>query len=126
MRRVVVVVAVWLGLVAGVALCAYRFDDGAASGRGWALYGYREVLKKQIRGTAHARPGVVWLGDSTMLGLIRPSYPQMLQGVLPDVSARVLGFIGSDFFTYYPVVGALLAVHRPAVLVLVAHLRLFS
>jgi hypothetical protein len=126
MRRVAIIVAVWLGLVVGVALGAYRFDDGAALGRGWTLYGYREALKKQIRGTARARPGIVWLGDSTMLGLTRPSYPQMLQGVLPDVSARVLGFIASDFFTYYPVVGALLTVHRPAVLVMVAHLRLFN
>lgn len=126
MRRVAVIVSVWLVLLVGGALGAYEFGDGAAAARGWTLYGYREILKKQIRQTSRSRPGVVWLGDSTMLGLRRPSYPQMLEGVLPDVSARVLGFIGSDFFTYYPVVGELLTVHRPAVLVMVAHLRLFN
>jgi hypothetical protein len=125
MRRVATIVGVWLACVLVVAVGYYHYDDGTAASRGWAVYRYREVLKNQIRKTSRSRPGVVWLGDSTMLGLSRPSYPQLLQGVLPDVSARVLGVLGSDFFTYYPVVGALLAVHRPGVLVTVAHLRLF-
>jgi hypothetical protein len=126
MRRVAIIVGVWLAIVVGVALGGHRYESGAATSRGWGLYAYRELLKKQIRRTSKSKPGVVWLGDSTMLGLRRPSYPQLLQGVLPNVSSRVLGFIGSDFFTYYPVVGQLLAVHRPAVLVMVAHLRLFQ
>src|SRR5689334_5769279 len=125
MRRVAVIVGTWLALVVGIAVGACHYDDGAAAGTGWSRYGYREILKKQIRKLSRSRPGVVWLGDSTMLGLRRPSYPQLLQGVQPDVGSRVIGFIGSDFFTYYPVVGHLLTVHRPAVLVMVAHLRLF-
>ena len=125
MRRVAVIVTSWLVLVVGIAVGSYRFESGAASSAGWSVYAYREILKKQIRKTSRSRPGVVWLGDSTMLGLRRTSYPQMLQGVLPDVQSRVLGFIGSDYFTYYPIVGELLTVHRPAVLVMVAHLRLF-
>src|SRR5258705_7795916 len=108
MRRVAVIVATWLVLVVGVAVGSYRFESGAASSAGWSLYGYRELLKKQIRKTSRSLAGVVWLGDSTMLGLRLTSYPQMLQGVLPDVQSRVLGFIGSDYFTYYPIVGALL------------------
>jgi hypothetical protein len=125
MRRVIVIVGVWIILVAGAALGGYNFENGAAISTGWSRYGYRETLKNQIRTTWRSRPGVIWLGDSTMLGMRRPSYPQFLQGVLPNVSSRVLGFIGSDFFTYYPVVGHLLTVHRPVVLVMVAHLRLF-
>jgi hypothetical protein len=125
MRRVAAIVGVWLAIVVGVGLGAYQYESGAAASHGWTMYGYREILKKQIRKTSRSQPGVVWLGDSTMLGLRRPSYPQLLQGVLPEVPSRVLGFIGSDFFTYYPVVGELLGIHRPAVLVMVAHLRLF-
>ena len=125
MRRVAAIVAIWLAIVVGVGAGSYTLENGAAQSAGWSIYGYREILKKQIRKASRSRPGVVWLGDSTMLGLRRPSYPQMLGGVLPDVSSRVLGFIGSDFYTYYPIVGALLTVHRPGVLVMVAHLRLF-
>jgi hypothetical protein len=125
MRRVTVILGLWLVLIVGAAVAGYRYESGRAASRGWTLYGYREILRKQLRETSRSRPGVVWLGDSTMLGLKRPSYPQLLQGVEPDVSASVLGFIGSDFFTYYSLVGELLATHRPAVLVTVAHLRLF-
>jgi hypothetical protein len=125
MRRVTVIVGLWLAIVVAAGIGGYNFENGAASTAGWNRYGYREVLKKQIRKTARSRPGVIWLGDSTMLGLRRPSYPQILDGVVPEVTSRVLGFIGSDFFTYYPVVAQLVTIHRPGVLVMVAHLRLF-
>jgi hypothetical protein len=66
------------------------------------------------------------MGDSTIMGLTNKSYPQILGGVLPHGSYAVMGFLGSDFFTYYALTGALLERDRPDVLVIVAHLRLFA
>src|SRR5690242_5862720 len=125
LRRVTVIVGVWLGLLLAAVAGYVQVEGDAAVARGLDRYVYRESLKRQLARTSGTPPDVVWLGDSTMLGLIRPSYPQLLGGVLPDVPSRVIGFLGADFYTYYPCVGALLAVHHPAVLVLVAHLRLF-
>jgi hypothetical protein len=125
-RRVAVIVVVWLSLLVAAGTAYVRSEGDAALALGSYRHFYRTVLQGQILELSHSRPGIVWLGDSTILALRATSYPQILQGVLPNVTSRVAGYIGSDFYTYYPFVTALLAVHRPAVLVMVAHLRLFA
>lgn len=126
MTRVVIIVVVWLAVLVGGGWLYVAQMGREAWARGADRYLYRITLERQIEEMAAARPDVVWMGDSTVLGLRAISYPQVLRGGLPGVSYAVMGYLGSDFYTFYPVVGDLLEHHRPAVLVIVAHLRLFS
>jgi hypothetical protein len=123
--RIAVIVTAWLGVVAVAAVAYWLVAGDAALLRGRQRYAYRESLKAQVEQIAATRPSVLWMGDSTILGLTTISYPQMVQGGLPGVSSTVIGFPGCDYFTYYPLVGDLLSRYRPAVLVIVAHLRFF-
>ena len=125
-HRVVVILTVWIALVVAGATAYVIVEGEAAEAYGRVRYIHRDTLERQINRTADSKPRVVWMGDSTVLGLRTRSYPQLLGGVLPHTTSTVMGFIGSDFFTYYPVVAALLERHRPNVLVIVAHLRLFA
>ncbi len=125
-RRVVVIVAVWITLVVAASAWYVAAEGDAAELRGRVRYGYRGVLRAQVARAARERPTVVWMGDSTILALRSISYPQLLHGVVPGISSMVMGVIGADFYTYYPLVADLLAVQRPGVLVMVAHLRLFA
>jgi hypothetical protein len=124
-HRLAAIVVGWLGVL--LAACAIYWPVAAddAVFRGRRRYAYRESLKHQLERTVAERPEVLWMGDSTILGLRADSYPQIVKGGLPEISSGVIGFFGCDYFTYYPLVADLLTRHRPAVLVLVAHLRLF-
>jgi hypothetical protein len=101
-------------------------EGNAAEARGRARYDYRARVKEQLQGVARTHPQVVWMGDSTILGFRSVSYPQLLGGAVPGVNSAVMGILGADFFTYYPLVAELLTTHPPDVLVIVAHLRLFA
>ena len=126
MRRPAAIASVWLATLF-VAAWSYVATMGeAAATLGRDRYRYRIALEGQLARAAKARPGVLWLGDSTILGLRDVSYPQLVHGAAPGVPYQVTGFVGSDFCTYYPFVAALLERTRPLVLVLVAHLRLFD
>jgi hypothetical protein len=123
--RIAIIVTAWLGVVAVAGVAYWLVAGDAALQRGRQRYLYRETVKQQVERTAAARPTVVWIGDSTIIGMGTISYPQIVKGGLPGVSFRVIGFPGCDYFSYYPIVGDLLSRYRPAVLVMVAHLRLF-
>lgn len=116
----------WLALVLAVAWGYVALEGDRALARGRRRYLYRHSLARQLRDALRARPEVVWLGDSTILGVRDRSYPQIVRGAVAKTPSAVIGYLGCDFFTYYPVVAGLLAEHRPAVLVMVAHLRLFG
>lgn len=71
---------------------------------------------------------VVWLGDSTIVPLPIPSYPQRMAPLLErrGIRSRVVSGLGFDFYPFYLLTPAVLERLRPDVLVLVAHLRYFS
>jgi hypothetical protein len=124
-RRVAVIVAAWLATLAG-AVAAYQWLTGdAAVERGRERFLYRATLKQQLEDVVREQPAIVWMGDSTMFGITRIAYPQLVGRAMPGTSWGLIACAGCDFFAYYPVVGELLTRWRPAVLVLVAHLRFF-
>ena len=125
MRRVAAITGTWIGLLVAAAAAYIWPAEGVALERALQRYNYRESLKDQLRDVERDRPVVVWMGDSTMIGIKLATYPPLVGRMLPDVPWGKVAFFGSDFFTFYPIVGELLEHHRPALLVLVAHLRFF-
>ena len=123
--RIAVIVTAWLGVIVVAAVAYWHVAGDAALKRGQDRYRYRESLKVQAKMTSAERPKVLWMGDSTTLALSSISYPQIVQGGRPGVSWKSVGVPGADYFTYYPFLAELLSKYRPAVLVVVAHLRLF-
>ena len=62
MRRVAVIVCVFLLLVATAGVTVYRTADPSARTTGLILYGHRKVLA-DLAGAVRTRPQVVWPGD---------------------------------------------------------------
>jgi hypothetical protein len=125
-RRVTIVVVVWLVTLVALARVYVAVMGDVAERRGVARYQYRANFEAQLAETMRTRPAVVWLGDSTIMAFNGPSYPQLIKGGVAGVSSVVAGFPGADAYAFYPFVAGLLEYHRPLVLVLVASLRLFS
>jgi len=103
----------------------------AALERGKKLYYYRDFFDRVLARTPTLRERslLLWLGDSTIIRLSRPSYPQLL---IPRVRANagtetlVVAYYGFDPFAYYFVVGGLVEAVDPSVVAIVAHLRAFG
>lgn len=125
MRRASVIVGVCIAttaVAAGAFSCAF---GTRAMARGRGLYDYRLGLERQLAAAAAVRPQVVWLGDSTVLGLRDVSYPQVIARRHPELRSTVIGALGADPYFEYFAMNGVVALH-PAVIVLVAHLRLFD
>ena len=131
MRRLLVV-ALGFAITLGTAVAvASWYAQPAAVLAGRKLYWYRTQVEGKLR--PWARPGafrdrVVWIGDSTILGFRNPSYPQILEPELRrrGAQSRVLGAFGLDSYGQYFTLGRVLATLDPSIVVLVAHLRLFT
>ncbi|HWP65495.1 MAG TPA: hypothetical protein VNO26_06255 [Candidatus Limnocylindria bacterium] len=97
---------------------------------GIELYQYRQYFDRILGDTAPraTRPMVVWLGDSTIMGGERPSYPQLLRGQLHRKNADSLVIAGAAFdpYIYYFAVGRVIERLNPSVVIMVAHLAAFS
>jgi hypothetical protein len=131
-RRVLGIVSVYCVTLALAAWGGVHAWGDAADKAGEELYPYRTIVRRQLaprkRDKRPSTRSLVWLGDSTMLGLRGLSYPQLLEPTLSlaGVRSRVVGWLGMDFYDYYFLTPAILRELRPDVLVLVAHLRLFA
>jgi hypothetical protein len=126
MARIVVILASFLacsGLI--VWLVATTVGVGAMR-RGSEAYGYRPGLKQLLAARPPARRLVAWVGDSTILGRRRPSFPQLLRPSLRKLGADgiVLAGPGFDPFVHYFLMGRILE-QDPEVVVLVARLSAF-
>jgi hypothetical protein len=99
----------------------------AARGRGANLYVYRQYFNRILGAPTPAeRPLVVWLGDSTIMGAKRPSYPHVLKPLLRQggVDTLVIAGAGFDAYVHYFLIGRVLELD-PALVVIVAHLASF-
>jgi hypothetical protein len=132
MRRVLGIVSVYSAALALAAWAAIRAWGVDADRAGRDVYPYRAIVAKQLAAwRPPVRPSertVVWLGDSTVLGLRGISYPQVLEPTLraAGIRTRIVGWLGMDFYGYYFLTTTIVRELRPDVLVVVAHLRLFA
>ena len=95
--------------------------------RGSHGYVYRQFFDKILGDPTPApRPLVVWMGDSTIMGNVRPSYPQLLRPslLLQNTDSLVIAGAGFDAYVHYFLIGRVLEL-EPAVVVIVAHLSAF-
>src|SRR5262249_18761342 len=76
----------------------------------------------------HDQSRIVWLGDSTIMGVKRPSYPQLLRAQFSrnDIDTKVVAGAGFDPYVYYFLVGRIVERLDPDVVVMVAHLASFQ
>ncbi len=128
MRRVSGIAATFLVAVAMVTWTAARRLGAGAVAVGRDLYSHRDILRAHVVRRFPDRPLVVWLGDSTIVTMGRPSYPELigaLVGRSEPVESRVVALPGLDFFHFYFLLGPVLDL-RPDVVVLLAHLRMFN
>jgi hypothetical protein len=118
--------AACIGLLAW--LIAARLGPEAVA-RGTELYHYRlyfdQLFAKPFQ---RERPMVVWLGDSTIMGTKRPSYPHLLREQLArkNTGMRVIAGAGFDSYVYYFIMDRILDHFDPHVVVMVAHLASFQ
>ena len=87
MRRIAIILAVWISVVLAVGAGYVAVEGELAAKRGKERYLYRRLLQDQLARVRTSRPDVVWMGDSTILSLGVTSYPQILKGVLPDATS---------------------------------------
>lgn len=126
MRRVLVIVTVFLlGLATVVGIAVAQWGE-AALARGARTYRYRTNLATRIRRPPAARRLVFWLGDSTVMAMRRASYPQLLRGRLAKagVSSVVVAAPAFDAFSYYYLMGPIMDA-EPDLIVVVARLSAF-
>ena len=124
-------IAVSFAVCVGVLAWLIAATVGAAAvGRGAELYHYRQYFGRLFATPPlpHDRLRVVWLGDSTIMGVKRPSYPQLLRAHFKsnNVDTRVIAGAGFDPYVYYDLVGPILERFAPDVVVMVAHLASFQ
>lgn len=128
MRRVAIIA---LSFAASVGLAWWWAADrfGAEADKaGKTLYRYHDGYELLTRKFSRRGPLVVWLGDSTIMGLLRPSYPQLIAPRLQataGVGSRAIAGPAFDFFTYYFLMGRVLDM-EPDLVVIVAHLASFA
>jgi hypothetical protein len=97
--------------------------------QGTQLYQYRWYFAHVFDdATARERPLVVWLGDSTIMGAKRPSYPQLLRQQLDrkNADSKIIAGAAFDAYVYYFIVGRVIERLDPSVVVMVAHLSAFA
>lgn len=127
MRRVALIVCVFLLLVAAAGVAIYRTADPSARTTGLVLYGHRKVLA-DLAGAVRTPPQVVWEGDSTLMRVAQyPSYVDFIKRDVLDparVGTLMLAAPGMDAYSYWSLSGRIAAL-RPKLVVLVANLRTF-
>jgi hypothetical protein len=127
MRRVAVIVCVFLLLVAAAGVAVYRTADPGARTTGLVLYGHRKVLA-DLDAAARWQPQVIWVGDSTLMRVPQyPSYADLLKRDVLDparVPSLMLAAPGIDGYAYWNLRGRIAALH-PKLVVLIANLRTF-
>lgn len=129
MRRVIVIALSFvLALAAGAWLTVRSWGD-VARFAGHQLYAYREGYRMMIKRIApRYQRHVVWMGDSTIMGIVQPSYPQVLAPRLlgqDHIASQVVASAGFDFYNYYFLMGPVLDL-EPDLIVIVAHLASFN
>src|SRR5690348_9124503 len=128
MRRIVVIVSVFLAIVATAGVVVYRLGGPTARRTGLVLYGHRKLLA-DLDAAVGTAPQVVWLGDSTLMRIPQyPSYVDMVQHDLLDAvhaGSLMLAAPGMDAYSYWSLSGRVAALH-PRVVVLIANLRTFA
>ncbi len=124
MRRLTILGLAFSG-VATALLTASLFalaDDATRLGRQRTRY--RAAVRVPLARPVSDRPGVVFMGDSTIYGA--SAYPNHIAKVLRDTAdVRAIRYPGFDFYHHYFSLGEVLEL-EPAVIVLVAHLRMFG
>jgi hypothetical protein len=127
MRRVAVIVCVFLVLIAAAGIGVYRTADPSAHTTGLVLYGHRKVLA-DLTSAVRVQPQVVFVGDSTLMRLAQyPSYVDFLKRDVLDpahVGTLMLASPGIDAYAYWNLSGRIAALH-PKLVVLIANLRTF-
>src|SRR5262249_34454197 len=127
MRRVLVIVLTFVLTVGASAWLILDDWNVAAWNAGQKVYYYRNLFRVATKRNAPpAVPLVVWMGDSTITNIPRPSYPQYLAPRFSSrhIASQVVAAPAFDFFTYYFLMGPVLDMH-PDVIVMVAHLAAF-
>ena len=127
MRRVLVIVLTFVLTVGASAWLILDDWNVAAWNAGQKVYYYRNLFRVATKRKAPpAVPLVVWMGDSTITNIPRPSYPQYLAPRFSSrhIASQVVAAPAFDFFTYYFLMGPVLDMH-PDVIVMVAHLAAF-
>jgi len=106
-------------LVAASVAIGWYWQGGVAAGR----HAYRDLLevRETLERPVTRRPVVVWLGDSTIMGKAKVSYPRRLEerlrGTL-DVENRIVATGGLHFESYFCLMGAVLTLKPDAVVVI--------
>ncbi|HXJ33940.1 MAG TPA: hypothetical protein VMS22_07840 [Candidatus Eisenbacteria bacterium] len=132
MGRVARILAVWAAALVVAATLALARLGPRVDHQGREAYSHRAFVAAGFDpwspAEAALRETVVWLGDSTVVALPIPSYPQEMAPALErrGIRSRVVAGLGLDFYPFYLLTPAVLGRLRPDVLVLVAHLRYFS
>ncbi len=132
MGRVARILAAWAAALVVVATLALVRVGPRIDREGREAYVHRAFVAAGFEAwspdEAALTKTVVWLGDSTIVALPIPSYPQEMAPALElrGIRSRVVAGLGLDFYPFYLLTPAVLERLRPDVLVLVAHLRYFS
>jgi len=119
MRRATTIVAVWLLVLAGLAISRIW-------SRGLSPPDARdETIVADVERADPLAPLVVWVGDSTIRPMGQWTYPELVAGAFlapAHVDSVVRAEVGFTFYQYYCLVGAMTAA-RPSLVVLVLNLR---
>jgi hypothetical protein len=114
--------------VATVALASWATVAGVGAGAlrmGAKRHPQRRLVAAALRdATGPPAPDVVWLGDSTIMPEFNASYPKAI-GRAHGLRTVVLAAPAMDFWAFYCVMGAALAL-RPRLVVMIANLRLLD
>jgi hypothetical protein len=127
--RILGIFGSFLGCTALLTWGAATLVGPEAFRRGVDLYRYRRTYDRILRAPSHRkRPRLVWLGDSTIMGLKHPSYPQLLLPRLRrrGIDSRVVTGPAFDPYVYYFLAGAVVERLDPSVVVIVARLPTFD
>jgi hypothetical protein len=128
MGRVAITVLCGAATVALAIWLAARTWGAEAERTGRSLYVYRRGYVTLTTPPRNPVPLVAWMGDSTIMGVRRPSYPQVLAPRLRErvrTDSRVIAGAAFDFYTYYYLMGPVLDL-KPDLIVAVAHLSTFA
>src|SRR5262249_24475414 len=124
MRRVLVIVLTFVLTVGAAAWLILDDWNVAAWNAGQKVYYYRNLFRVATKRNAPpAVPLVVWMGDSTITNIPRPSYPQYLAPRFSSrhIASHVVAAPAFAFFGYSFRMGPL-PDRRPSVLALAAPL----